>query len=173
MRGALSCGPRASDDVGSRARTAVKLEGIYLIAAPRAIVWELLNDPAVLARAIPGCERLDAVGKDRFETVIKAGVGSIKGTYTGTVAIEDVRPLESYALRVDGKGTGGFVRGRGTVSLNDQGAATELRIDGDAHVGGPVAAIGQRLLGSASKMMLTEFFKALDVEARKRVHSAS
>lgn len=146
----------------------MKLEGTFTVGAPRAVVWELLNDPDVLARMIPGCERLTPIGDQRFEALIKAGVAAIKGTYTGTVSIEEARPPESYTLQVEGQGTGGFVRGRGAVVLAERGDQTEVTVSGDAQVGGLIAGVGQRLLGGASKMMLGEFFRALDAEARQR-----
>lgn len=147
----------------------LKLEGTFSIAAPRSLVWSLLNDPAVLQRTIPGCERLTPAGPNRFEAIIKVGVASVKGTYTGTVVIEDVRAPESYSLVVDGKGSGGFVRGQGRISLAEEGSATALVVSGDATVGGAIAGVGQRLVGSAGKMMLADFFKSLDAEARALV----
>ena len=150
----------------------MKVEGMFSIGAPRAIVWELLNDPAVLARTIPGCERLTPLGSDRYGATIKAGIAAIKGTYAGSVAIREMKPPESYTLEIDGKGTGGFVRGHGTVSLADRGVATDVRVDGDGQIGGPIAGIGQRLMGGAARMMLGEFFRALNEEAQRRMQSS-
>lgn len=144
----------------------LKLEGTFSIAASRPLVWSLLNDPAVLQRTIPGCERLTPAGPNRFEAIIKVGVASIKGTYTGTVVIEDIRAPESYSLAVDGKGSSGFVRGKGSINLAEEVSGTTVSVSGDATVGGAIASVGQRLIGSAGKMMLADFFKSLDAEAR-------
>ena len=43
----------------------MKISGTATLHAPRADVWEALNDPAVLVATIPGCERLEAVGDGR------------------------------------------------------------------------------------------------------------
>ena len=40
--------------------------GEHRIAAPRARVWDALNDPAVLKRCIDGCEELDALRGQRL-----------------------------------------------------------------------------------------------------------
>lgn len=146
----------------------MKIEGTFTIGAPRAIVWELLNDPHTLARILPGCERLVPTGPDQYETTITAGLAAIKGTYTGSVTILDAKPPESYTLEIQGKGTGGWVRGRGTVILTTRGSDTQVIVDGDGQVGGPIATIGQRLVGSAARMMLGDFFRRLNEEARKR-----
>lgn len=149
----------------------MKLEGTFLVEAPRDTVWELLNDPAVLARTLPGCERLTAAGENRYEGVISIGIASIKSTYGGTVVLSDIHPPESYSLDVDGQGKGGFVRGKGTIRLTDQAGQTAMVVTGEAQVGGLIAGVGQRLLESAAKKTLKEFAAALSKEARQRLES--
>ena len=148
----------------------MKIEGRFSVGAPRDRVWRLLNDPSVLVRVIPGCQHLDPIGPAEFEAAIRAGVAAIKGTYTGRVQIRDPRPPESYVLAMEGKGTGGFMRGQGTITLTEadgDARTTTVAVDADAHVGGAIAAVGQRLLSSAARMMLAEFFRSLDAEARR------
>ena len=41
----------------------MKMSGTRLLDAPREEVWEKLNDPAVLKRCIPGCDRITGSGK--------------------------------------------------------------------------------------------------------------
>ena len=40
----------------------MKLEGTFPFAGPRATVWALLHDPAVLAKALPGTKKLELAG---------------------------------------------------------------------------------------------------------------
>ena len=70
-------------------------------------MWALFNDPGVLARATPGCERLEPVGPDEFEATLSVGVAAVKGTYQGRLAITDKQPPEGYTLRVEGTGRPG------------------------------------------------------------------
>lgn len=147
----------------------MKLEGVFRIEAARDTVWELLNDPEVLARTLPGCERLTRVGDNRFEGVITVGIASITSTYAGTVAMSDIRPGEAYTMDVDGEGKGGFVKGRGTITLSDDAGQTSMAVAGDAQIGGRIAGVGQRLLDGAAKKVLKEFAAALGKEARKRL----
>src|SRR5437763_843946 len=144
----------------------MKLEGTFLVAAPRDMVWALLNDPDVLARALPGCERLTPAGENRYEGVINIGIASIKSTYAGSVVLSDIRPPDSYALDVDGEGKGGFVKGRRRITLTDEEGQTHMAVSGDAQVGGRIAGVGQRLLDGAAKNVLKEFAAALGQEAR-------
>src|SRR5262249_28584165 len=143
--------------------------GTYRIDAPRDVVWDLLNDPDALARALPGCERLTRAGDNRdnvYEGAISIGIASIKSTYAGTVALSDIVPGESYSIDVEGQGKGGFVKGRGRIRLADDGGATSMTIAGDAQVGGAIAVVGQRLLDAAARKVLKEFVAALGERAR-------
>ena len=70
---------------------------------------------------------------------------------------------------MDGQGKGGFVRGRGRITLSDEAGQTNMAVSGDAQVGGRIAGVGQRLLDGAAKKVLKEFAAALGAEARKRL----
>jgi carbon monoxide dehydrogenase subunit G len=140
------------------------LDGSHLFRAPRDRVWALLTDPAVLARATPGCERLEPVGPDEFDATLSVGVAAVKGTYQGRLAITDKKPPEGYTLRVEGSGRPGFVKGEGRLALTEQDGGTLVTITGEAQVGGLIAAVGQRLMGAAARMLMSQFFAALEAE---------
>ena len=129
--------------------------------APIDRVWELLIDPDSVARCVPGCEKLEPLGEDRYQATISVRVGLIGGTYQGTVAITEKRPPNSYKLLVEGTGRPGFVKGEGAFFLTSQGAVTLVELSGEVQIGGTIARIGQRLLGGASKMMVDRFFDCL------------
>jgi carbon monoxide dehydrogenase subunit G len=149
----------------------MKLEGVFQIEASRDIVWDLVNDPDVLARALPGCESLTRAGENRYEGVINIGIASVKSTYAGVVVLSDIKPGESYAIEVDGEGKGGFVRGRGRIALSDVSGQTSMAVSGDAQVGGRIAGVGQRLLEGAARKLLKDFAAALSKEARRRLEA--
>ncbi|MFD0854332.1 SRPBCC domain-containing protein, partial [Actinomadura adrarensis] len=67
----------------------MKVTGSATIAAPLPRVWDALQDPAVLARTIPGCHSLESTGRDAYRMTVEAGVASIKGTYVGRVELAD------------------------------------------------------------------------------------
>lgn len=136
----------------------MKIEGAHDIAAPRAQVWEAFLDPERLRRAIPGCERLEAVGPDEYRAVMKVGVAAVKGTFEGKVRLTDKKPPESYRMAVEGSGGPGFVRGETTVTLSEIPGGTRVVYSADVQVGGLIAGVGQRMLGGVSKMMAEQFF---------------
>jgi len=135
------------------------------VAAPRAKVWQVLNDPQTLQRHMPGCESLELVGPDEYKATLKIGVAAIKGTYIATLKIKDRKEGESYTLAVEGSGAPGFVKGEGRVVLTDDGANTVLNYNGDLQIGGLIARVGQRLLSGITDKMTREFFESLSKEA--------
>jgi hypothetical protein len=144
----------------------MKLDGTYQLHASRARVYALLTNPEVLKRCIPGCERLEETGPNTYSTTMKAGVGSIKGIFNGAVRLEELRPPEHFRMIVDGKGTPGFAKGKGDLALEDQGDTTLVRYSGDLQLGGTIASVGQRMIQASAKMMATQFFTALEAEAK-------
>ena len=93
------------------------LKGQYAFEAPPATVWRRLMDPATIAGCLPGCERFEPAGEDRYQVVMTAGVAAISGRFEGSVAIADKQPESSYRLIVEGRGRPGFGSGEATVTL--------------------------------------------------------
>jgi hypothetical protein len=137
------------------------VSGSYTFAAPREAVWKLLTDPVVIAGCLPGCDRLEPIGEDTFRAAMTLAVAAVSGHYTGTVSMLDKTPPHSYRLVIEGSGTPGFVNGEATIELLAEGAGTTVRVTGHGNVGGVIARVGQRLLGSVSKMMMDRFFACL------------
>ena len=146
----------------------MKIEGTYQISAPRERVFEALTDPAILQKCIPGCERLEKAGDNKYNATLSAGVGPIKGTFTATVSVENMTPPSNYRLVVEGKGQPGFIKGSGDLVLEDQNDGTLIRYTGNVQVGGMLAGVGQRLIESTAKMLAGKFFSALEAELRNR-----
>lgn len=146
----------------------MKVEGTYTLPAPRQRVWELLNDPKVLARATPGVKQLDPVGVDIYKATIEVGVGPVKGTYAGQVSIADKMPPERLTLKVEGAGRPGTIKATGELHLEEHDGQTVVAYFGDAQITGVIASVGHRLIGGVAKQMATEFFKALEKELSRR-----
>ena len=136
----------------------MKLEGSYDVPAPRQKVWDAFLDPAILQQAIPGCEKLEALGNDEFKATLKVGVGGVKGTFEGKVRLSDKKAPESYRLAADGSGGPGFVKADTLISFTEEGGVTHVVYSADVQVGGLIASVGQRMLGGVSKMMADKFF---------------
>jgi len=142
----------------------VNLDGSAVLHASPDRVWEVITDPAVLARTIPGCETLEQVGEDSYRMNVTVGVGAIRGTYAGEVRLSDQERPKSYVMHASGAGGPGNVRATVTINLEPNGEGTALTYSADAVVGGPVAGVGQRMISGVAKRMAGQFFKAVDDE---------
>jgi uncharacterized protein len=139
----------------------VKITGSYTVDAPRDRFYSALQDPAVLARTLPGCESLEVLGEDAYAATVTAGVASIKGTYTGQVQLRDKQPPESYRLSASGSGAPGTIQADAEVRLETDGDTTIVHYDADAVVGGMIGGVGQRMIAGAARKTAGEFFSAV------------
>ena len=142
----------------------MKIGGTYKIAAPRQKVWDALADPAVLKKVIPGADRFEETSPGNFEVEISIGIGIIRGRFLGTIELTDLNPPSSQRLVMNGEGTGGSIKGSGTLMLRDVEDRTEIDVDGEALTGGVLARVGQRMIGNASRTLRGQFFKNLNRE---------
>ncbi|MEU1719557.1 SRPBCC family protein [Actinomadura sp. ATCC 39365] len=140
----------------------MKVAGSAVIGVQRDRVWAALQDPAVLVRTIPGCERLEETGPDTYRMTVNAGVASIKGVYQGEVALAEPRAPESFTLRARGQGAPGTVEATVLVRLSEIDGGTRVDYDADAVIGGMIGGVGQRMLGSVAKRTAGEFFSAVE-----------
>lgn len=146
------------------------VDGEYVFPGPREVVWELLQDPEVLSKAMPGAARLVLVGDGAYEGSIRVGVGPVTAAeWKLGVTLQDRVPPESYVMQVDSKGPIGFTRGSAEVRLEDEGASTRMRYHADLQVGGKVAGVGQRLIDQVAKMMTQRGLNALSGELERRL----
>jgi carbon monoxide dehydrogenase subunit G len=137
----------------------MEMTGEFRIPVPRERVWEGLNDPEILKQSIPGCQTIEKVSDTEFTAKVVAKVGPVKATFNGKVTLSDLNPPNGYTI--SGEGTGGvagFAKGSAKVNLDDEGEATVLRYEVQAHVGGKLAQIGSRLIDGTSRKMAEEFF---------------
>ncbi|MDQ6657250.1 MAG: carbon monoxide dehydrogenase subunit G [Actinomycetota bacterium] len=141
----------------------MKVSGTSVLHAPRAKVWQAINDPAVLAGVIPGCEAFVELEEGRFRMTVTLGVAAIKGSYAGEVRLIDKVEPSSLTMRASGSGGPGTIDTTVAVTLADLGdGTTQLDYQADAIVGGMVGGVGQRVLTSVAKKTAGLFFTAID-----------
>lgn len=154
----------AQPAAGGRNR-ALRAAGAVLLAAPPPAIFGLLLDPDALARVIPGCHALEALGPSRYRAEVTLGVGLVKARYAAEIELSDLDPPHGLRLSGSGSSTLGSVRGDGTVRLAEQDGGTRLDYDYGVEVSGKVAAVGSRMLESAARMVLQQLFEQLGRQA--------
>jgi len=149
----------------------MKLSGEQILPAPRQQVWDLFNDPQRLSRLIPGCENLEQLAPDEFAGTVNVGIAAVKGVYAGKLRLDEIRAPEHYKMIVDGKGKQGFMRGSGILDLapkDGDSSQTVVKYTGDIQIGGPLVQVGQRVIDSAAKMLMGQFFAAAEAELKSQ-----
>lgn len=147
----------------------LEVTGDYQFQAPRDVVWDAFLDPELLARVMPGCERLEQVGDHEFEGVMKIRVGPVQGVFQGSVELSELQPPHSYHMTVNGRGPAGIVRGEGDVQLQATDGGTHLDYQGQAQISGRIAGVGQRLMESSANAIARQSLENLDKQIQARL----
>lgn len=140
-------------------------QGSVDIAAPPERVFEVLLDPAALARVIPGCHALQADGVNRYRADVTVGIGLIKARYEARITLSDIEAPHSLRLKGSGSSNLGTGAGDGLVRLEATADGTRLHYDYRAQVGGKVAMVGSRMLESAARVIVAQLFESLGRQA--------
>ncbi|MGH9688102.1 MAG: SRPBCC family protein [Candidatus Acidiferrales bacterium] len=140
----------------------MKISGSYALEIPQERAHQMMQDPEVLARAMPGCEALEKIGENEYRMKMKMALASLSGVFEGKVRISDQNPPSSFRLVVEGSGRPGFIKGDGLLKFTPAASGgTEVSYAGDVQVGGTIAAVGQRLLDGTAKLLIKKFFEKL------------
>lgn len=151
----------------------MQLSGERQIDAPRAKVWEALNNPDVLRASIPGCETLEKEADDRFTATVAMKVGPVKARMDGDVQLSDIDAPNSYVIAGKGKGAAGMASGEAKVSLTDAAGGTLLTYVVDAKVGGKLAEVGARFIDSTASKMADQFFDSFAAQVTGELPTSS
>ena len=143
------------------------LEGSHVLDADKSTVWNLLNDPDVLARTTPGVKKLVPQGDDRYEAVLHIKLGPINTEFHGNMAVVDKVEEEYFRLLIDVDAKIGIVAAEGKIQLKPNGQGTLVEFVGDAKLSGKLAAMGQRVLSAVARMFTKQFFRALEQETKE------
>jgi carbon monoxide dehydrogenase subunit G len=140
----------------------MKIDGKRSFAAPRSVLWELLNDPQRMAGVMPGVERFDVEDDDHWtaNVVVPLGLGGLKMK----IAFETTERREpEYAkLHAKGQGVGALMNMDTEFRLAEEGEGTAMRWEADVRIAGPVGSMGQRVLQPIVNQQVKNVLDALD-----------
>jgi carbon monoxide dehydrogenase subunit G len=140
----------------------MKIEGQFAFEKIEPLaLWAFLTDAHRISECLPGCEKLEETGDGTYDMQLRFGVGAISGVFGGSIRLHDLQPTSNYQMTVNGSGAPGFIKGEGTVQLTSADTGTFLRYSGDVSAGGPIASLGQRMIGGAARMIIDQFFKCV------------
>ncbi len=137
----------------------MEMKGEKIIFTAKQKVWEALNDPDQLLKAIPGAQSVEKIDDENLTATVKTKIGPISAKFSGKIKLSDIDPPNSYKLTGEGTGgAAGFAKGHAEVKLIDHEDGTKLSYSVNASVGGKLAQIGQRLIDTAANKLADEFF---------------
>ena len=136
----------------------MKLSGSYQIKLEKQKVWEALNNPEILKKAIPGCEEFIKKSDTEFTARAKNKIGPFNASFTGDIELKDIDAPNSYKITGSGNSPVGFASGEASVKLEEKEGTTELIYSVEANVGGKIAQVGSRLIDMTAKKMADVFF---------------
>ena len=135
--------------------------GTTKVQAAPGEVWRMLLDPDTLAAIVPGAHEVEKISNTQFRAEVTLGVGPVKGRYQASIELSDFDAERAVTLSGSVMGVLGSGRGSGRITLAGEGDGTMISYTYDAEIGGKLAAVGGRLLDSAARLIIRQFFEAL------------
>ncbi|HLZ99373.1 MAG TPA: carbon monoxide dehydrogenase subunit G [Steroidobacteraceae bacterium] len=130
---------------------------IDLNATPE-VIWAALFDPAVLKECFPGCKSVERKSESEYAAVLQVKVGPLNAAFNGLITLTDPEQLTAVTLAGTLNGAGaGFAKGSARIMLRRSELSTELSYSADIRLGGKLAAVGDRLFGTAVKRNIADF----------------
>jgi uncharacterized protein len=151
----------------------VKVSGERSFDAPRPVVWEVLNDPARMAKLMPGIESFDIEDERHWSARVKVslGLGALPLAFEFE-KIEDREP-EYARLSAKGKGVGAIVSMDTQFHLSEAGAGTAMKWEADVSIAGPVGSMGQRVLQPIVNQQVGNVLSALEEQVAEAAGGTS
>ena len=136
----------------------MKLSGTYKLNVKKEIVWKALNNPNILKQCVPGCDSFNKESDDVFVVSATNQIGPMNATFSGTVALSNIKENQSYTITGEGQSSVGFANGSADVTLFEENGSTTLSYEVSINVGGKIAQLGSRLINGVAKKMSDYFF---------------
>lgn len=143
----------------------MEISGTQRVQSPAQAVWDALNNPAILARCIPGCTSLVETQPDRYSAEVALKVGPVSARFQGKISLEDKQ--EPTGCRIVGSGSGGaagFAKGAAVVRMEEADGATSVIYDVEIETGGKIASLGARMMRRVIDSNMETFFERLSAE---------
>ena len=151
----------------------MKVSGERTFDAPVRTVWSVLNDPAQMAKTMPGVESFDIEDDKHWRAHVKVprGLGGLRMSIDFEKTEE--REPEFAKLHAKGNGVGAIMNMDTSFHLSEAEGRTNMQWDADVHILGPVASMGQRVLQPIVNQQVSQVLTALDKQVQEAKSGAS
>jgi carbon monoxide dehydrogenase subunit G len=140
----------------------VIVSGTKELTASRDTVWKVINDPAEMAKLMPGIESFEVADATHWTAKVKVplGLGGLKMTMNFEKLEE--RAPEFASMRAKGQGVGALMDMTTSFTLSESGEGTSMVWEADVKIAGPVGAMGQRVLQPIVNQQVQQVLGALE-----------
>ncbi len=139
----------------------MNFEGTQEIKASRQRVWEFVTNPNNLAQCLPDLKSLEVEGEDKFNAIVRAGIGFIKGDFKFKLALLDKVPPSHARLNGTGTGAGSSVDLDASMDLAETDGQTKLTYKAVVKVGGAMATLAQSMFQRKAESIVTDVFSSV------------
>jgi carbon monoxide dehydrogenase subunit G len=149
----------------------VKVAHTAKVKAPADKLWLAAMDLPAAAQCMPGVAAVTAAGADRYKGSLLVQVGPVRLVLDGDIAVVARDDTARRArLTVDAKDTrlGGNVHASADVSLRAVDTGSEITIDADLDLAGPIATFGAPVIRRKAGQLLAQFAECLARSASRR-----
>ena len=145
----------------------MKVSGEREFQAPRATVWQVLNDPSQLAKTMPGVESFDIQDDSHWRANVKIplGLGGLRMSIDFEKTEE--REPEFSKLHAKGNGVGAIMNMDTSFHLSESVGGTLMNWEAEVHILGPVASMGQRVLQPIVNQQVGHVLGALEKQVQE------
>jgi carbon monoxide dehydrogenase subunit G len=136
----------------------------FRVSTPIDDTWKVLLDIEGIAPCLPGAQ-LQEVEGDEYRGVVKVKVGPITAQYKGTAKLVET---DETNRRIVIDASGRDTRGQGNakaqivVTMQAEGAGTQVDVVTDLSITGKVAQFGRGVLADVSSKLLGQFVENLE-----------
>ena len=157
---------------GAGTKRTMKLQNTCVVPAGLRETWDALMDVPTAAMWVPGVDAVAEDGDRRYRGSLKARVGPMVMTLSGTVTLEEREPDSGRArflVEASDRRIGGGVRTTMVVQLAEAASGgTEVAIETDTTFMGRLAELGQPVIRRKAQSTIEEFARNLSRELEAR-----
>ncbi len=143
----------------------LEISGTASVKAPPDAVGRVLSDPARLRRSLPGCSALEP-DADGYRIEISIGVAAVRGTYQGAIRILQHEPGQRFDFKLELEAPRGYVEATVHAFFTPSQEGTDVAYKAESELGGPLAALGQRVAGGIATLLVRQFCDGIGREAQ-------
>lgn len=147
------------------------IEGRFTLEAPIEEVWDLLFEIDTLAACIPGAEKIEAVGDNTYDAVVKQKVGPISVRFKFTTTLTEIDPPHHVTAVGRGAdiGKAGTFTQKTTLDLTELSEdSVEISYSSNVSLVGRLATFGERIMRAKAKQMGDEITENLQAALKSR-----